>query len=165
MKFCPECGIKIQQKDLKTSKHFKCTGNNCDYVQWNNPIPVVAALVKHNKKYIIARNAQWPKKIFSLITGFLESGEEIENAIIREVKEELGLTGKISNYLGHYSFFEQNQIIIAFEVEAVGSLKVDNELAEVKYLTKEELKEYNFHPLYITEKIILNWLKSNRQNV
>jgi len=74
---CPECGIKINKQVLKESKHFKRVDDNCNYVQWNNPIPVVTALVKHNGKYIVARNAQWPKKIFFLITGFLESGEKV----------------------------------------------------------------------------------------
>ena len=159
MKFCPECGTKISKDIIESSNRFECS--NCNYVHWNNPIPVIAALVKHNGKYLIARNVQWPKNIFSLITGYLEAKEEIEDAILREVKEELNLTGIITNYLGHHSFFEQNQIIIAFEVEATGNLKTNHELADTKYLTSEELAKYNFHPLYITEKIIKKWSKLN----
>jgi len=164
MKYCPECGTKAPNNNLENSSRFKCGANECNYVHWNNPIPVVAALVKHNEKYLIARNIQWPKRIFSLITGYLEPGEEIENAILREVKEELNLNGKITNYLGLYSFFEQNQIIIAFEVEATGELKTNHELSATKYLTNEELTSYNFHPLYITEKIIKKWSKLNIKN-
>jgi len=163
MNFCPECGAKIQKTEK--SPRFECGEKNCSYVHWNNPLPVVAALVKHNEKYLIARNAQWPKRIFSLITGYLEAGEDTEKAILREVKEELNLNGKVSNYLGHYTFFEQNQIIIAFEVEATGVLKTNHELAETKYLTSTELAQYDFQPLYITEKVIQQWLNINDKNV
>ena len=157
IKFCPECGGAISKVNIDGATRFKCSQENCNYVHWNNPVPVVAALVKHEGKYLIARNAKWPKRIFSLITGFLEAGEEVESAILREVKEELGLEGKISSYLGHYTFFEQNQIIIAFEVKAKGTLKINHELAETKYLSAEELTAYDFQPLYITEKIIKKW--------
>jgi len=161
MKFCPQCGNKAINKSIDGEKRTICSESDCNYVHWNNPVPVVAALVKHNGKYLLARNAQWPKNIFSLITGYLESKEEVEKAVLREVKEELNLDGKINAYLGHYSFFEQNQIIMAFEVKAEGNLKINHELAESKYLTQQELSTYNFHPLYITEKIIKKWLTLN----
>ena len=165
MKFCPECGTQINKQQTKNASRFECSANNCSYVHWNNPIPVVAALVKHNGMYLIARNAQWPKRIYSLITGYLEPGEEAESAVLREVKEELNLNGKITNYLGHCTFFERNQLIMAYEVEATGELKTNHELANTKYLTNEELSTYNFHPLYITEKIIRQWSQLNDKNI
>lgn len=158
MKFCPDCGSKTSLKTTDNAQRYICQNDGCNYIHWNNPIPVVAALVKHDDNYLIARNTQWPKGIFSLITGYLEAGEEIEKAILREVKEELNLEGRIVNYLGHHMFSEKNQIILAFEVEASGKLKTNHELAETKYLSKSELGEYNFQPLYITEKVIQQWL-------
>ncbi len=53
MKFCPECGTKITEKEIDNSKRFVCEEHGCSYVHWNNPIPVVAALVKHNEKYLM----------------------------------------------------------------------------------------------------------------
>jgi len=157
MKFCPECGSKIISKNIDGANRIAC--RNCCYVKWNNPVPVVSALVKHNGKYIIARNAQWDTGIFSLIAGYLESGEEIESAIIREVKEELNLEGKITHYLGHYSLIDKNQIILAFEVEAVGHLELNHELAEVKTLLPYELSIYDFSYFKLTEEIISVWSK------
>ncbi|MGD8566458.1 MAG: NUDIX domain-containing protein [Gammaproteobacteria bacterium] len=120
---------------------------------------MVAALVKNKNNYIIARNVQWPKGVFSVITGYLESGEHPEDCVLREVKEELGLTGKISGFLGYHLFKEKNQLILAFEVLASGDLQTNHELAEVKYLTPVELSRYDFRPLTITEQIIREWKK------
>ena len=157
MSFCPECGNKITKKLVDDVDRFVCV--ECNFTRWNNPVPVVAALVKHNGKYLIARNTQWAAGIFSLIAGYLESGEDIEEAVIREVKEELNLEGKVVNYLGHYSFIEKNQIIIAFEVEATGNLKTNHELAEIKALSAAELSSYDFSYYPMTENIINVWSK------
>ena len=77
--------------------------------------------------------------------------------MVREVAEELGLEGKIKRFIGHYSFFEKNQLILCYEIEAAGALKLNHELLEMKQLSPEELSDYDFRPLYITEKIIEDW--------
>ena len=146
-------------KTMEGIERSACPTPQCHYIHWNNPIPVVAALVKHEDRYIIARNSQWPKRIFSVITGYLEQNESPKAAVLREVQEELGLTGTIKNLIGAYSFVEQNQIIICYEVEASGQLTTNHEIADVKRLTPDELSAYDFSPLYITRNIILDWKK------
>lgn len=159
MNFCPRCGAKLVLKKLDEAERDVCPTPQCNYIHWNNPIPVVAALVKHKDHYIIARNSQWPRRIFSIITGYLEQNESPQEAVLREVSEELGLTGKIKTLIGAYSFVEQNQIIICYEVEATGQLTTNHEIADVKHLTPEELSDYDFSPLYITRNIIHDWKK------
>lgn len=155
MKFCPECGSKIALKEIDGAKRFVCEG--CNYIHWNNPAPVVAALVHYEGKYIIARNTLWPRGIFSVITGYLEQNETPEQAVLREVEEELGLSGRIKRFIGNYTFFEKNQVILCYEVEAEGEISTNHELAEVKVLLPDELKAYDFSPLYITEQIVRDW--------
>jgi len=77
-----------------------CASNDCGYVCWDNPIPVVAAIVEMEGQVVLARNKEWPGKIFGLITGFLERAETPETAVKREVKEELGRLIGISNTVG-----------------------------------------------------------------
>jgi NAD+ diphosphatase len=159
MKFCPNCGNEITLNVIDGVNRFACANKNCNFIHWDNPVPVVAALVKNQDKYIIARNVRWPKGIFSVITGYLESGEHPEDCVLREVQEELGLTGKIASFLGYHLFKEKNQLILAFEVVASGDLQTNHELSEWKYLTPVELSRYDFRPLYITEQIIKEWKK------
>lgn len=159
MRYCPKCKNKLTRKILDGVKRLACSSEKCSYVLWNNPVPVVAALVQHEGKYIIARNALWPGGIFSVISGYLEQKETPEQAVIREVEEELGLTGEIKRYLGHYSFFEKNQLLLGYEIEAGGTIKTNHELAEIKQLTAEELSNYDFGPLYVTRAMIDDWKK------
>lgn len=164
MKYCPGCGKETALKSIDGATRVVCNNPLCGYVHWNNPIPVVAALVQNEGKYIIARNVRWPKGVFSLITGYLEKGEHPEDAVLREVKEELGLDGEVYQFLGYHIFKEKNQLLLAFEIKASGSVCTNEELSELKYLTSEELSVYDFSPLYVTVGVINEWKKCEGQH-
>ena len=55
-----------------------CPDTSCGYVHWDNPLPVVAAIVEYEGRILLARNAAWQEGMFALITGFLENGETPE---------------------------------------------------------------------------------------
>lgn len=157
-KFCPRCASPLQPRTHDTGVRLSCTHPDCGFVHWDNPLPVVAALVEYQGQFILARNAKWPRRIFSVISGYLEKNESPEQAVIREVKEELNLEGMVTRFIGHYPFAEQNQLILAYAVQATGALEPNHELAEIKRLSLEELKAYDFAPLYITTAIVNDWL-------
>lgn len=161
MKFCPDCGKPLSSKIIEGSERAACLDEQCQFVHWNNPVPVVAALVDYAGQYIIARNHQWPAGIFSVITGYLEQNESPQQSVIREVAEELSLHAAIKRFIGVYSFHEQNQVIFCYEVVATGSLKTNHELAEVKLLSPKQLSQYDFPPLAITQNIIKDWIDLN----
>lgn len=158
MKYCPQCATKLETRLIDGVEHRACGAPGCGFVHWDNPLPVVAALVKYQGNIILARNVKWPPGIFSLITGFLERKEAPEQAVVREVKEELGLDGKIAGFIGHYPFTEMNQIILAFAVVARGELHTSEEIAESKLVPIEQLASYNFGRLYITSSVVKDWL-------
>jgi NADH pyrophosphatase NudC (nudix superfamily) len=135
-----------------------CQNDACRFIHWNNPIPVVAALVEHYGEIILARNTRWPKHIFSSISGYLESNETPEQAVAREVEEELGLQAQQVRFLGHYYFKEKNQLLIGYFVQATGEVKLNHELAEIKRVSNEQLRTYDFRPLYITRAMVQDWL-------
>ena len=157
-KFCPHCASALQPRLQDTGERLSCTNPSCDFVHWDNPLPVVAALVEHEGQFILARNVKWPRRIFSVITGFLEKNESPEQAIMREVKEELNLDGHVTRFIGHYPFAEQNQLILAYAITASGELKTNAEIAETKLLSRAQLQAYDFAPLYITTAIVNDWL-------
>lgn len=164
MNYCPRCGNTLEPKRTDGTKRLACKNDKCGFVHWNNPVPVVAALVQYRGNYVIARNARWPKGIFSLITGYLERSETPEQAVVREVTEELGLMGQVKRHVGNYSFIEKNQLILCYEVVASGNIEVNHELAELKQLSPTELAEYDFGPLYITRKIVKDWIALNARS-
>jgi NAD+ diphosphatase len=122
-------------------------------------VPVVAGLVHLGGQYILARNSAWPHGLFSVISGFLEKGELPEHAIVRETKEELGLTAGDCKFIGHFELPENNQLIIAFAVEACGRLWLSEEIAEVTLVSHEKIAKFDFGHLELTRRIVLRWLE------
>ncbi|MBI3460377.1 NUDIX hydrolase [Candidatus Acetothermia bacterium] len=159
MKFCPQCAQPLAQKELSGQMRMACSSEACGYVSWNNPTPVVAAIVEHDEKVLLVRNKGWPEKWFGLVSGFLEKDETPEAAILREVKEEVGLDGEIVRLVGIYSFFEMNQLILAYHVRARGEVRVGEELAAVKHIHPDELRPWPRG----TGPAVRDWLEARKK--
>jgi NAD+ diphosphatase len=156
-KFCPRCGGALQAAPHGGTQRLACPESRCGYVHWDNPTPVVAAIVEHEGAIILARNRAWPMKFFGLITGFLEKEDPSpEEAVRREVKEELGLEATGSTFVGHYAFQRMNQIIIAFHVPASGEIVLGEELVEFK---RVEPTQARYWPAG-TGHALRDWLRS-----
>jgi NADH pyrophosphatase NudC (nudix superfamily) len=155
MKFCPECSSGLTKVELEGVERTACSSPSCTYVFWNNPTPVVAAIVEHSGKIVLARKKGWPDFMFGVIAGFLEKGETPETAVLREIKEEIGLEGSTPNFIGNYSFFERNQLIIAFHVKAEGSINIGDELDEIKCVLPEEITPWS----HGTGPAVKDWLE------
>jgi NADH pyrophosphatase NudC (nudix superfamily) len=119
---------------------------------------VVAALVEHEGKVVLARARGWPPGRFGLVTGFLERGETVEQAALREVGEELGLEGEIEATIGIYTFERRNQLIVAFHVRAEGPISLGDELAEIRHVPPEKLRPWSFG----TGPAVADWLARRR---
>lgn len=109
---------------------------------WNNPVPVVAAIVEHDGEVVLARNAGWPQGWFALITGFLERNETPETGVLREVKEELDLAGEVVQFIGVYPFFDRNELLLVYHVRATGTIRLNEELVEYKKLPAAEVRPW-----------------------
>lgn len=139
-RYCPQCGQALVPTEHGGSTRASCVGPGCGFVHWDNPVPVVAAIVEHEGDIILARNVAWPPKFFALITGFLEKDDPSpESAVRREVKEELNLDALDATFIGHYEFRRMNQLIIAFHVRASGSIVLNEELAEYKRMALADI--------------------------
>lgn len=154
----------LESKRIDGVERNACVFPKCGFIHWDNPVPVVAALIEYQGKIVLARNSQWPEGMFSLVTGYLERTETPEEAVVREVKEELGLDGKVQEFIGCYSFNEKNQIILVHWVVATGELKTGNEITEVRLLSREELKLWQFGRLALTSAIVKQWLEKTTPN-
>ncbi len=143
MKWCPECGKPLGDARIDGRERKVCSDPQCSYVFWNNPTPVVAAVVEWNGGVVLLRSKGWPRRFFGIVAGFLEAGETPEEGILREVQEELGLQGRIVDFLGHFAFVEKNQTIVAYHVQAEGTMVPGDEIAEVKILPPEEIKPWD----------------------
>ena len=142
MKFCPWCGGSLTSEGQGGRTRIACANEGCGYVFYDNPVPVVAALLEHGDTVLLVRNKGWPDKWFGLVSGFLEKGEGPEEGILREVHEELGLKGEVIGFIGAYAFEEMNQIILAYHVRAQGDIVIGDELAGVKAVPPDKLRPW-----------------------
>jgi NADH pyrophosphatase NudC (nudix superfamily) len=156
VKYCPQCASPLADREIEGKARPAC--GSCSYVHWNNPVPVVAALVERGGEVVLARNKAWPEGMFGLITGFLEKGERPEAAVLREVREELGIEGTVAGLIGVYAFFEMNQVIIAYHVDAGGDIVLGDEIAEILAVPPERIKPWPFGTGYA----VSDWLKGRK---
>ena len=142
--FCPLCAEPLETKTVGGAERRQCTAKECGFVFWNNPTPVLAAITHRRDEVILIQAIGWPKHWYSLVTGFHEAGESAQEGVLREVKEELGLNGTVQSLVGVYSFFEMNQVIIAYDVLVDdGEITLDtSELVDYKIIKTEELKTW-----------------------
>lgn len=160
MKFCPQCASPLTSGLIDGQERKLCSATACGFVVWDNPLPVVIALVSYQDQILLARNAQWPAGRYSFISGYLEKGEAPEQAVVREVKEELGLDAEVQGFIGHYAFLPKNQLLMAFDVTASGELSLGDEIVAIKCLSRDELAAYPFAELALSARIAGDWLAS-----
>lgn len=154
-RFCPYCAQSLMPKHDGERERLTCT---CGYVAYDNPTPVVAAIVETDAGVILARGRGWPEKMFALVAGFLERDESPEAGVVREVKEELGLDATDVQLVGLFPFFEKNQIIIAYAMRASGNVVLCDELEAYKVIPKAKLKGWG----YGTGPAVTQWLSQQQ---
>lgn len=144
-RFCLQCGgalaLLSQDEDGGPKARLRCTA--CGWTHWNNPTPVLAAIVECTDRrghVLLARNAAWTGRMFALITGFMEAGETPEEGITREVMEETALQVDALKLVGVHDFQRMNQVIITYHVQAHGEVQLSPELAEYKLFAPQDLR-------------------------
>ncbi len=139
-KFCPICASALTVRVDGQRERAACPSGH--WTHWDNPLPVVAALVEFDGCILLARNAAWPEKMFALITGFMERGETPEQGVVRELKEETNLDADQVSLIGVYEFIRKNELIIAYHVKASGEIRLSEELVEFQLISPEKLRPW-----------------------
>ena len=157
-RFCPQCATALEMvtrlEDGGEKARLRCPA--CDYTHWNNPTPVLAAVIEYGGQVLLARNAAWAGRMFALITGFMEAGETPQEGIAREISEETNLETSSLDLIGVYDFQRMNQIIIAYHAVCTGEVKLSPELVEYKLYPLDKIKCWPAGTGYA----LADWLKS-----
>ena len=140
--YCPQCATPLalitKAEDGGDKERLRCPA--CDYTHWNNPTPVLAAVIEYDGRILLARNAAWPGKMYALITGFMEAGETPAQGIAREISEETALSTSALKLLGVYDFQRMNQVIIAYHAVCHGEVKLSPELVDYRLYAMQDVK-------------------------
>ena len=141
-KFCPNCATPLELiaalEDGCEKQRLRCVA--CGWTHWNNPTPVLAAVIQYGGRILLARNAAWQHKMYALITGFMEAGESPRDGIAREIKEETNLDTLELNLIGVYDFQRIKQVIVAYHAVAEGDVTLSPELVDYKLYDYDKVK-------------------------
>lgn len=119
-KFCHFCGFELQKKIIDGRKRLYCSV--CKEPLYENPVPAsCCVVVDQDKRVLLVQRSVEPKiGMWCLPGGFMEIGETPEETALRELNEETGVNGKISNILGvlsHPSVLYGTVSITGYSVE------------------------------------------------
>ncbi|MBC7499534.1 MAG: NUDIX hydrolase [Herminiimonas sp.] len=156
-KYCPICAASlIMRADEGEGGKVRLACPDAHWTHWDNPLPVLAALVEVEGRILLARNAAWPEKTFALITGFMERDETPEQGIARELKEETNLDATDVTLIGVYEFMRKNELIIAYHVKARGEIRLSQELVDYRLVAPEKLRPWRAGTGYA----MADWMKA-----
>ena len=130
-RFCGACGTPTVHVDGE--RCVKCPA--CGSIAYPRISPAMMVLIRRGDDILLARNSTSPTGFFSALAGFLEAGESVEEAIHREVAEEVGLKVRDIRYFGSQPWPFPHSLMIAYTAEfESGDIVVDaNEIAEARW--------------------------------
>jgi NAD+ diphosphatase len=130
-RFCGACSGPMEA--LAGERCMRCT--RCGHAAYPRISPAMMVLVKKGDAILLARNVSFPPNRFSALAGFLEAGESAEDAVHREVFEEVGLRVRDVRYFASQSWPFPHSLMLAFTAEwESGEINPDlTEIAEARW--------------------------------
>jgi 8-oxo-dGTP diphosphatase len=143
-KFCPVCGSALEPRVLKITepKRLVCTNASCGFVFYLDPKIAVGTIIKMaSSKIVLVKRAIEPgygKWVFP--GGYVDRGEEITLAAVREAREEAGLAVRLDHLVNIYSYAGRAPVIIVYAATMIsGELAVDDEGLEAREFDLDEI--------------------------
>jgi len=150
---CSRCGAPTESMAGSWGK--RCTGCSAEHFPHIHPCAIV--LVRRGNELLLTRKAEWPTGRYSLVAGFLDFGESLEECAIREVREETGIGIKNVRYVGSQNWPFPAQLMAGFVADfADGEITVDrSELEDARWFPMDAL------PLLPPKRSIARWIIDN----
>lgn len=136
-RFCGACGESTEA--LAGERARRCP--RCRLATYPRIAPAMMVLVSRGRQMLLGRGLNFPPGRYSALAGFVEAGETIEQAVVREVREEVGVEISGLRYFGSQSWPFPHSLMIAFRAEwAGGEIRIDpNELADAQWFDPQAL--------------------------
>lgn len=147
-KYCPVCATLLVEKPLAGTSRPVCP--ECGFILFLEPKLVTVVLVEHKGRILLGRrNIDPGKGLWSFCGGYVNRGEKVEEAAIREVKEETHLDVRLEGMIGLYSDKGSPHVLVAYRASVldndVSGLAADpEEVSELAFFAPEEIPELAF---------------------
>lgn len=158
--YCGVCGTKMQYAYLFDTRVQHC--NNCGNNAWPRVSNAVIVAVTKGDRLLMAHNKNFPSNRYSVLAGFVEYGECAEDAVRREIFEEVNIKVKNIRYFGSQAWPFPNSYMLGFTAEyESGEIEPDNtEIESAGWFTKEEVRNTYTKSISISSKLI-EWFLEN----
>lgn len=159
-KYCPHCATPLVEKSIYNALRQSCPA--CGFIYFLDPKLVTVVVIEHKGKFLLGRrNIDPGKGAWSFVSGYVDRGEKVEEAAIREVKEETNLDVKLDGLLGIFSENGNPHVVIAYQASAVNDdvssmVAQPDEVSELAFFRAEEIPVLAFP----ADKQILQVLRS-----
>jgi NAD+ diphosphatase len=150
---CSRCGAATER--IVSTWGKRCTSCNAHHFPHIHPCAII--LVKRGNELLLSRKAEWIAGRYSLVAGFLDFGESLEECAIREVREETGIEICNVRYIGSQNWPFPAQLMAGFVADyAGGEIQVEiNELEDARWFQPDAL------PLLPGKRSIARWIIDN----
>jgi 8-oxo-dGTP diphosphatase len=140
--FCPACGVPLESRSLKTGDPDRLVCSRCGYVLYLDPKVAVGTIIDDGAgRVVLVRRAIEPgygKWVFP--GGYVDRGEHVLAAALREAREESGLVIELRGLVDIYSYAGRTPVILVYAATwLAGELQVDEEGLEARWFTREEI--------------------------
>jgi len=137
--FCGRCGVPLRTKTDERAK--ECP--QCGLLHFPRLAPAIIVLVERGGQLLLARSRHFMPGMYSVLAGFVEPGESLEEAVVREVKEEVGIEIKDIRYFGSQPWPFPHSLMIGFTATyAGGEISLDDkEIEEGGWFTVDNLPQ------------------------
>ncbi len=136
-RYCGKCGERTENKGDERAKICP----QCGLINYPRLSPAIIVAVLKEHQILLAHSQRFPAKFFSVLAGFVEPGETLEECVKREVSEEVGITLKNIRYFGSQPWPFPDSLMVAFTAEyAAGEIKIDrSEIADAGWFSAKHL--------------------------
>lgn len=137
--FCGRCATPMETSDLE---HVKICPN-CDLRNYPRLSPAVIVAITKGNRLLLAHNERHPAGFYTVLAGFVEAGETLEETVAREIKEEVGIDVKNIRYFGSQPWPFPNSLMVGFTAEwAGGEFVYEDEIEHADWYLPEEMPPY-----------------------
>lgn len=161
-RYCGACGQPTHPRDA--GHVMACVAEGCGHQSFPRIDPAIIVLITDGERALLGRQASWPKGRYSTLAGFVEPGESLEDAVVREMHEEAGVRVTEIRYHSSQPWPFPSSLMLGFMARALNTdiALNDAELEDARWFTRDDIATGVVGlppPTSVSFRLIETWLK------